>query len=176
MNTTTPSLSYDAIALLGFGAALTDEPLPVALPGEIVIRYGGWSLQELRKSDIGNQLIWQDQHWCNNYPWSHEPLPSGIYRLRIPVPGSNDKNFADQQALLQEGEEPAPLVLVATALLAHHLQTNEDLLKNDWTRCKEEDADGDHVGLYWRGGRLFVSCSWDGRVGGVWLSSVRRVS
>jgi hypothetical protein len=172
MNATETGFAYDAVALFGFGE-LTTEPLPQPSPGEIVIRYSGWSLQELRDSEIGRKFL-HEQDWYNKYPWSTEKLPSCIYRLRVPVRDSNNKTFGEQERLLPQGEQVAPVVLVASALLSHHLQTKEDLLKNDWTRCKEQDADGDRVGLGWRGGRLGVGNFWDGvRVDYVRLSSVR---
>jgi hypothetical protein len=45
-----PGFAYDATSIFGFGPP-SDELLPEAEPGAIVIRYGGWSLQELRDSD-----------------------------------------------------------------------------------------------------------------------------
>jgi hypothetical protein len=171
-----PSFSYDvdAVAILGFGNP-SEESLPDAKSGEMVIRYGGWSLQELRDNPVvrKRKLMWK-QDWYHTYPWSTEKLPSGIYRLRIPVPNSNRQTFAEQQSSLPSGEAPAPVVLVATALLAHRVQTGEDLLKNDWTRCKEQTADAVCVVLYWYDGRLFVNDYWhDNRSAYSWLSSVR---
>ena len=169
-----PSYAYDAVALFGFGEA-SKEPLPDAKRGEVVIRYGGWSLQELCSNPVVRQkdLMWE-QDWYHKYPWSSEKLPPGIYRLRTPVPHSNRKNFAEQEQLLAAGEQTGPVVLVATALLAHRLHTGEDLLKNDWTRCRERDADGDRVGLHFCEGRLHVYYDWgDDRDGDLWLSSVR---
>jgi hypothetical protein len=173
MNATlSPGLAYDATSILGFGSA-SDEPLPEPAPGEVVIHYGGWSLQELRNSDVGKKLM-HEQDWYNKYAWSTEKLPPGLYRLRVPVPDSNPKTFAEQQAMLSPGEQVAPVVLVATALLVHYAKTGEDLLKSDWTRCKEQAADGNRVALYWDEGRLGVSRSWgDGCYDYVWLSSVR---
>ncbi len=173
MNATlSPGLAYDAISILGFGP-VSDETLPEAAPGEIVIRYGGWSLQELRDSDIGQTFMYQ-QGWYDKYPWSIEKLPAGIYRLRVPVPDSNRKTFEEQEAMLPSGEQVAPVVLVPTAMLAHHLQKGEDLLKNDWTRFKAQAAGGGHVILGWSEGRLRVLNYWDvNRRDGVWVSSLR---
>jgi hypothetical protein len=181
MNSTiSQGVAYDAVVLLGFGAK-SAEPLPEPAPGEIVIRYGswvpqqGWSLQGLRDEPMLRMcnIMWE-QDWYNDHAWSNEILPDGIYRLRVPVPGSNRKTFAEQQAMLSPGEQVAPVVLVATALLVHYAETGEDLLKNDWTRCKEETADGGCVALSWREGRLRVYDCWDdNRYDGVWLSSLR---
>lgn len=166
------SCVYDAVSILGFGPA-SDEPLPEQKCGEIVIRYGGWSLQVLRNSAVGKELMSQHD-WYDKLPWSTENLPAGIYRVRVPVPGSNRKTFVEQEQMLSAGERTASVVLVATALLAHGLQTNEDLLKRDWTRCKEQVADGCRVGLYWNSGQLRVrDITWDvDRYPHTWLSSV----
>jgi hypothetical protein len=164
---------YDAVALLGFGGEAT-EPLPDAAPGTLVIRYGGWSLRELR--DKRNDLM-HKQDWYDKYPWAGEKLPSGLYVLRLPIPDSNRKTFAEQTKLLLPGEEPAHVVLATTALLSHRLVTGEDLLKGGWTRCGQRTDDGGRVGLRWDGGRLHVRSGWDDhRSGFVWLSSARAAS
>jgi hypothetical protein len=171
MNTTlSQGFAYDATSVFGF-APLNDEPLPEAAPGEIVIRYGGWSLQELR--DTVGMTLMHKQKWYNTYPWSAEKLPPGNYRLRIPVPDSNRKTFAEQQRMLPPGEQVAPVVLVATALLARRLQTGEYLLKTDFTRCREATVFGLRVALDWLEGRLYVGRYWACfRYRRVWLSSV----
>jgi hypothetical protein len=172
MNATTPSLYYDAIAVLGFGPP-SNEPLPDTTNGEIIIRYGGWSLQELRDSEFGGHLM-HKQEWYEAYRWSKRNLPAGTYSLRIPVKNSNNKNLDEQRQLLSKDEHVASIVLVASAVLSHHLQQHEDLLKGDWTRCDEQDVDGDRVGLYWNRRRLYVSSGWGVlRCGCLWLSSVR---
>ena len=163
--------TYDAVSILGFGDAVA-EPLPQAKEGEIVLRYGGWSLQELRDSSVGRKLM-HDQDWYNAYPWSSEKLPSGIYRLRIPVAESNCKTFAEQERMLRRDESIAPVVLVASGLLVHHLQTGEDPLKNDWIRCRNQAARGGHVALSWFDGQLDVDYWFGGINTGLWLSSVR---
>jgi hypothetical protein len=166
------SFVYDAVTLFGFGE-VSPESLPEAEPGELVLCYGGWSLQELRDSAIGQKLM-RKQDWYDQYAWSSEKLPSGIYRLRVPVPNSNRKTFAEQEAMPPKGETIAPVVLVASALLAHRLHTSEALLKGDFTRCKEQLPGGNRVVLYWREGRLCVNHRWDDcRREYLWSSSVR---
>ena len=165
-------LSYDAVSILGLGDAAT-EPLPQAADGEIVLRYGGWSLQELRHSAIGQKLM-PVHDWYDLFPGRSEKLAAGIYRPRVPVPESNRKTFAEQERMLPKGETLAPVVLVASALLAHFLKTGEDLLKNEWTRCREQTAADLRVALDWHGGRLGVSHNWDDdRYDRLWASSVR---
>ena len=81
-------MSYDAVALFGFGP-LNTEPLPRSLSGEVMIRYGGWSLQDLRQSEVvrSKNLFW-DQDWYIKYDWSKKVVPGGLIgctsRCRIP--------------------------------------------------------------------------------------------
>lgn len=172
MNTVANRAVYDATAILGFGKA-SGDPLPQAKAGEVVIRYGGWSLQELRDSAIGKRLM-NKQDWYNSYSWSLEKPGPGVYWLRVPVAGSKGKSLIEQELLFSSEEKTVPAVLVATALLVHRFRTGEDLLKGDWTRCKEQTADDFRVGLGWDDDRLFVNDDWDGRrSGSLWLSSAR---
>jgi hypothetical protein len=156
-----PGISHDAVALLGFGPA-DETPLPEAAPGEVVIRYGGWSLRQLCDSDVvqARQLIW-DQDWYNKHSWSREGMAAGIYRLRIPLPNSRKKTFNEQIGLLCAGEEAAPVCLVVTALLAHVVETGEDLLASDWTRCREQGSFGNRVSVRIGGGRLGLRYDYD---------------
>lgn len=164
-------LAYDAVALLGFGDA-SPEPLPVAESGEVIIRYGGWSLRELRDSDVG-KIRMHDQKWYERHDWSVETLPAGLYCLRLPVPDSFSKTFGQQEKMLSEGETVAPVVLVATALLSHYLQTGEDLLNTDFARCREHVGNNRAV-IDWEDNLLNVGIhSDDDRDYHVWLSSVR---
>ena len=167
--------AYDAVALPGFGEP-SGEALPDAAAGEIVLRYGGWSLRELCEGEVGTNLMHR-QDWYDRYEWSGRKLPAGIYRLRLPVPDSNHKTFAEQQTLLLPGEESAPVVIAATALLCHRLQAGEDLLRGDWARCKEQAGGGCRAELRWLDGRLGVGVSWGGnRLAFMWLASARASS
>ena len=162
--------TYDAVSILGFG-----DPSAEALPqaGEIILRYGGWSLQELRDSAIGKKLMHR-QDWYSKFPWGSEKLPPGTYRLRLPIPDSNRKSFAEQEQMLSEGEQIAPVVLVASALLAHQVQADSDLLRGNWTRCREQTTAGDCVALGWGVHWLYVRKEWGHiRSDCVWSSSVR---
>jgi hypothetical protein len=167
-----PGFAYDTVSILA-GLSVRPGTLPQPGPGEIIINYGGWSLQELRDMFIGRSLMHQED-WHNEYPGSTEMLPPGTYRLHIPVSDSNRKTFAEQEAMLPSGEQTAPVVLVATAILTHCLQTGQDLLENGFTRCREQTAEDGHVALYWKERRLFVGDFLDTvRDDCGWVSSVR---
>ena len=168
-----PSFSYDAVAILGFGEAGT-EPLPEPAPGEVVIRVGNWSLQDLRDSAVGKELMHQ-QDWYDKYDCMAAKLTPGVYRVRLPVPDSNRKNFSEQKSLLLSGEEVAPVALGAVSLLVHLKETGNDLLENDWCRCAEALPDELHAGLNVYEGRVCVNFGWDdGRLDRLWLSAARK--
>ncbi|MCA9370485.1 MAG: hypothetical protein KC680_00810 [Candidatus Peregrinibacteria bacterium] len=168
-----PSFSYDAVAILGFGEAST-EPLPKPAPGEIVIRVGDWSLQDLRDCDTGKELMHQ-QDWYDKYDCMTAKLTPGVYRVRLPVRDSNRKNFSEQKGLLLSGEDVAPVALGAATLLVRLKETGNDLLENDWCRCSEVLPDGRHAALVVDEGRVLVYGYWDDyRNDGLWLSAARK--
>ncbi|MGC3971618.1 MAG: hypothetical protein QM775_31020 [Pirellulales bacterium] len=127
-----PGITYDAAPILGLGAA-SDEPLPDPGPGEVIVRVGAWSLQDLRT--LRHNLM-GDHDWCKEHPFFHEKLTPGIYRARLPIPDSNWRKFNELKQLLHDGEEVAPAALVATALFCLK-QTGQDLLGTEWARCVE---------------------------------------
>lgn len=170
-----PSFCYDAIAILGLGEASSD-PLPDPAPGEVVIRVGAWSLKDLRTNEmvVRSNLMWDDT-WYDKYDWSGTKLIPGVYRVRLPIPDSNSKNFAEQQKLLISGEEVAPVALAATALLCHLKQAGKDLLDDDWTRCAEALPGERRVALTVYEGRVVVGSDWDDlRYDVLWLAGCRK--
>jgi hypothetical protein len=165
---TNPGYSFDAAQLF---APFSVAPAPA---GEIILRVPrGISPVSLRQSDIGKQLIHQDVTWFDEYPWAIEAIAPGVYHLRLPVPGSNGKNLWRQNAMLLDGEDIAPLVLVELALLCLKRAGLPDPLNYDWVRCQETAAGGGRVALYWRGGRLRVNDGGDRPDDRVWLAAVR---
>ena len=170
---TTPHV-FDAAAILGIGTPST-ELLPDPEEGFVTLVIpDGLSLQTLRDSDVGKKLMHR-QDWYDEYHWSSQTLPAGIYRLRIPVLASGRKTAGEQVAMLPAGETLAPVVLVATALLCIRLQGGSDPLNYAWTRCAEHLADCDHVVLSWSGGRLYVYVGFwdDDRLDSLVASSLR---
>lgn len=131
--------------------------LEKALPQTfLTVQYGGCSFQELCGSDIVRERhLIQKPEWCFGEQWSNEKFPAGDYRLRIPVLDSGNQTVAEQNLLLFPGERIAPVVLVATAVLAYHLQTGGNLLENNWMRCREIGRRG-YIALYWHDGQLNI--------------------
>jgi hypothetical protein len=111
--------------------------------------------------------------WYDKLPWAKEAPPAGVYRLRLPVPGSERMTAGEQAALLPAGETLAPVALVVAALLCIRLQDGVDPLDGGWTRCAEQTA-GYHVDVAWIRDRLGVdSFRDDVRLSYLWVSSVR---
>ncbi len=164
---------FDAAAVLGIGTPSAD-PLPAAAPGEVVLRIpDGLSLQALRDSPVGQALMHQ-QDWYDRCAWGRIAPPAGVYRLRVPVAGSNRRTASEQEAMLPAGETLAPVVLVAAAMLCIKRAGGPDPLNGDWTRCSEKTAVGDRAVLAWLGVRLGVNEYWDGNRNSIlWASSVR---
>ena len=169
-----PSFSYDAAPILGFGEAST-EPLPEPALGEVVIRVGNWSLQDLRDCTVGKELMHQ-QNWYDKCDCMAAKLTPGVHRVRLPVPDSNRKNFTGQKENLLPGEKVAPVALGAATLLVHLKETGNDLLKNDWCRCREAFPGARRVALNVREGRVRVyDRYWDDhRSDSLWLSAARK--
>lgn len=147
---------FNAAAILGIGTPST-EPLPDAEPGFVTLRIpDGLTLRALRDSGVGKTLMYS-QDWYDECPWAKEAAPTGTYRLRLPVPGSNRKTTREQVALLPAGETLAPVAFVAAALLCIRLRGVADPLSGGWTRCAELTAGGIRVALTWFGVRLIVN-------------------
>jgi hypothetical protein len=157
---------------LGIGPT-SSKPLPEAREGEIVLRISeGISLIGLRDSEVGRALMHR-QDWYEKYDWCRQVFPVGTYRLLVPVPETFGKNFAEQQELLGEGEEAAPVALVAVALLCMQQSGHPDPLDDNWSRCGEPSAPGYRVALQWRhGSRFIVDNREDVRIGFFGLSAL----
>lgn len=149
-----------------------------ALPGEIVVRvHEDFSPVSLRNSDIGKQFISQGGTWYDPCRWANKKIPAAVYHLRLPVPGSNHKTFDEQQALLLDGEDVAPLVLVELAMLCLKKAGHPDPLQGGYVRCRETASAGFGVDLSWFDGRLGVRSSWGAYSDGkIWLAAVRGAS
>jgi hypothetical protein len=144
---------YDAVSVLDFGSAVTT--IPESASGEVVVRYGGWSLHQLAESSVGKKYFLLS----DRSGWVDGALPPGIYRIKR--------------------GEAIPAVILASALLANRVEKGEvdfsrapsDALLRmaDVTSCK----DGKHpyalVGLYWSGDKLSLDQDYCHVLGsGIW--------
>ncbi len=177
MTTSFPGRSYDAVSLLGFGPA-SQDPLPQAQSGEIVIRYGGWSLQDLYKTPRVVGLIGDSFLIRSQAKPTKDTFPAGIYRVRPFVPGSNGKTFSDQVPLIVSGRMITPAVIAATALILPLLETGEDVLGVGNIRCADRNDHGNmrsSFSLNMYGGRLTLMLlldvyDYEEEEGVIWMS------
>lgn len=102
------------------------------------------------------------QDWFDRYDWAKRQDAPQERTLRIPVEGSFNKTFADQQKLLDADEEVASTRSVAVFLIINALSTDKRLLRDRYVRCIDKGSDGGpvRVGLF-DGYGLSVFSRWD---------------
>ncbi len=125
--------SFDAVSMLGFGRARKNMPTPNNQ--EIVIRYGGWTLEELFQNKVvrESKLLYRIHEWMEDEWWYRRRLKKGIHRLRIPANDdrTEGRTFEEvQKNCLYNYEEPAPLVLLATAAVVYRMEHGENILRD----------------------------------------------
>ncbi len=122
------TLRYDAIAMFGWGSAY-EHPLPQGREGEVVIRYGGWSFRQLLENVVVRQhKVMSENRRYSSAKWMDEKLPAGIYYLRQHLERLA-QDWHKQKEIIPSGSIQSPLVLNATAAVAHHLQTGKPLFE-----------------------------------------------
>lgn len=118
---TMPSFTCDAVSLLGFGTS-SNHPLPKPRSGEVVIRVGAWSLNDLyAKTSRLEFYSCERGELGRKHSWEYEKLTPGVYRIRLPIPNSQGKPFEEQQKLLLPNETIPPAALIATVLMCSPL-------------------------------------------------------
>jgi hypothetical protein len=143
--------------------------------GEIIVYYGGWDLQAIRRCRAGQQHMCQHQDWYDDQRWIAEP---GYYRLLLPVHGTNERTWNDQLSQLQTmGPEwhAAPIVVAATALLVHLVATGVDVLNNSLARCAESLPSDNRAAIKVERGAVSLLRSWgDDAFGRVYLAAAQK--
>lgn len=152
----TNSNAFDAVTLFRLGSK-TGETLPAAQNNEVVVLYGGWSLNELMQTDVGKKYVQFVQEDSSNESWANEKLAPGIYHVK-------------------KGQ-PVPAVILASTLLAYQLEKGEMHFYSDKsplarmvddTHCENGPSAG-YIGLYWSEGKLVIDKSYCSVLGGgVW--------
>ncbi len=145
-------------------------------PGKYVIRtHKDISPSELRMADIGKMFLWQHD-WHDNYPWACQQMTSGVFELRLLAPDGNLRSFEDRMSLLDQGEVPAPLVLLELLLLCLQCTGLPDPLRGEWVFCPETNSSGQNIALSWSSGRIIIL---NGMVAGTeqfaWFAACKRL-
>ncbi len=151
-------------------------PVPEPIPGEIIAWYGGWSVADLNDKV---SAYYPEQRWFENKPWFSERSEPGYYRLRIPVHGSLQKTFSEQEPLLLPGEEAMSLRIGVAVWNVHRSIYSQDLFEGYDVRCAEcYEAHGEihHVSLQVVGDRLIINCPSNGANVRTALAAVKKIS
>jgi hypothetical protein len=149
---------YDAAAMsriLGLPCESIGNVALDAHDGEIVFYYGGWDLRSLRMSAAGLAHMW-DQTWYDAHGWKAEP---GYYRVVFRVPGTNGLVSGEQIEhpwMLGDAWKPTPVAVGAAGLLAHLVETGNDLLQGGLCACAETLPGGQHAVLWLHDGSVNV--------------------
>jgi hypothetical protein len=155
--------------LLGIPVA-SNEPVPDARDGEIVVYYGGWNLLQLRNSPAGQKSM---RLRVDLYGAKPEP---GYYRLLLPVPNTNDMTWHQQLSYLASinpAWQPASVVIAITAVLTHLTATGNDLLNGDFCRCAER-TDNHRATLAIHGRVGIIGSLDDGHSECLWLAAAQK--
>ncbi|OGJ63988.1 hypothetical protein A3E47_02685 [Candidatus Peribacteria bacterium RIFCSPHIGHO2_12_FULL_54_10] len=125
------------------------------------------SLVTLRDLSLVRQkkLVYR-QDWYEPYDWAKREDAPQERNLRIPVEGSFNKTFPDQEKLLLPEEEVPSTRSVATFLVINALATGKRLLSDCYVRCIDKGSDGVRVCVgYFDGDGVVVAYCWDGGCG-----------
>jgi hypothetical protein len=138
----------------------------------------GLSIMDLKKLEKCKGLF-RDQTWYEKYSFAkHTQKPSWRLIRKTPVENSFDKNWEEQQSLLNSQTDEVPLArqLVYT-IFFHFLVTGERLFRTSHVRTSDVDSLGDHfdVGDVDDGGLSVILWRDNGRSSSLGVASARRV-
>ena len=143
--TTRWGIVYDAATVnrvLGITAQCR-KPAPVPGWDEVVVYYGGWTIEELCSCREGKRWIYiQDED--DRMSVDQFRSDPGYYRTLIPVKGTDDRDWFHQTRILDDGWEPIPTAIGVTVMLVHRAVTGRNLLSEEhfgrgyFFRCAEE--------------------------------------
>jgi hypothetical protein len=181
------SVAFDAAPILGLGK-VNSEPLPDPVDGEIVVRVGEWSFEDLcirNGATVLDRVRWNREfykRYRDGYAWSTLKTIPGIYRVRIPIPSSGYKSISEQRDLLFPDEELLPIALAASVSLCCLQQFKRSPIIYDgfkWgsIRCAEILPQGCHILLTPMSEGMFAdSYPSQSRDDSVWLAGCRKIA
>jgi hypothetical protein len=86
-----------------------------------------------------------EQDWYAPYDWATSADAPQERTLRVPVEGSFDKTFPNQENLLSPVEDVASARCVATFLIINAMEDGERLLPDCYVRCADKGSGGRRV-------------------------------
>lgn len=110
---------------------------------------------------VRERQLMYPQDWYNSPDWVKREDAPQERTLRVPVEGSFDKTFSEQEKLLLPEEEVPSVRSVATFLVINALVTGKRLLPDCYVRCIDKDSDGDRVLVgHFDANGLYVYANW----------------
>ena len=135
-------IKYTAKQLTRFG------PPPEPLNGFITFFDPGWSILDLRQAVAGKGTIFYYQDWYDAAAFAERKERPRYRQVRMKaVEGSFGKTFAEQCALMANGEEIPLARVVLTMIIIHFLGSRRRLLRTYWVRTADYAWDGRPVGV-----------------------------
>jgi len=121
-----------------------EEVLKAAKNDHILVADFGNSFLDIRDK-VGRGLFY-DQNWYDSYRWAREgEAPQWRLIRKDAVPDSFNKNWGEQQSLLQANEVVPRVRQMAYVIMLNYLENNERLFEHTWVRTLAVDSSGDHV-------------------------------
>lgn len=107
------------------------------------------SILDLRRRRPDHFMWGSEPNWYDREPFARSRRVGVRWHLlrKAVLPGSTHKLFAQQTAMLENGERLPRARDVASAVILHHLVTGERLLEGVSTRCADRTAHGARVSL-----------------------------
>jgi len=122
----------------------TEEVLKAAKNDHILVADFGISLLDLR-SKVERGLFY-DQNWYNLYRWAQEAeTPQWRLIRKHAVSNSFNKNWNEQQFLLQANEIVPRIRQMAYVVMLNYLENNERLFEPIQVRTSDVVSNGNHV-------------------------------
>lgn len=151
MNGISLSSNLDATCSLEFGPASQ-----VALPFpqkecECIMRYGGWSTEELYKKAVTAGIFFLDNE-TQKQLWMKQKYEPGIYSVQW-----HEQN--PRLSLKEQTKQLAPVAIVASMLIAERVQTGFYFGRDEQRSfiCSDKTKGGHNMILFWQGDLLEVT-------------------
>ena len=112
----------------------------------IIHKYSGKSLLELRKKFGIGESGFYDNNWWLKESFAKEKAPKGIYEINFEGKFGS-KSWQEQEDLIPQGWERGHEAIIAEAVLTHYKKTGKRLLENCYHWGKSLDSFGLRVGV-----------------------------
>ncbi len=124
------------------------------------------SILETREQAPNKLFYSYSDAWYNGHSFAHSERPEVRWHLirKEGVPGSNNKTYGQQLAMLSNNEENPPAVVMVQLMVIYQMMTGTKLYvweKNDGVRSSSLSSDGCRVDVGFCEGQLYVDYWYD---------------